>query len=58
MLYPEILLPKLSYPLLENREVSSFALVREAPVDVYAFLAKPGYEPDDVLPLIVAPSFP
>jgi hypothetical protein len=54
-LYPEILLPKSLYPLLENREVSPCAFVRETPVDVYAFLAKPGYEPDDILSLIVAP---
>jgi hypothetical protein len=36
--YPEILLPKPSYPLFENKEVSDYALVREIPVDVYAFL--------------------
>jgi hypothetical protein len=56
-IYPEILLPRPSYPLLENKEVSSCALVRETPVDVHAFLAKPGYEPDDILSLIVAPQF-
>jgi hypothetical protein len=54
-LYPEILLPKSSYPLFENSEILFCALVRETPVDVYAFLAKQGYELDDVLPLIVAP---
>ena len=54
-IYPEILLPKPSYPLLENKEVSPCALVRETLVDVYALLVKPGYEPDDILPLIVDP---
>jgi hypothetical protein len=40
---------------LENKEVLSCALVRETPVDVYAFLSKPGYQPDDILPFVVAP---
>jgi hypothetical protein len=56
-IYPAILLPKLSYLLLENNEVSSCFFIRETPVDIYAFIAKPGYEPDDMLPLIVAPQF-
>jgi hypothetical protein len=29
--------------------------VRETKVDVYQFLTKPGYEPDDILPLVIAP---
>jgi hypothetical protein len=53
--YPEILLPKKNYPILENNVVIDNALVRETVLDVYQFLAKTGYEPDDVLPLIVAP---
>jgi hypothetical protein len=54
-LYPNILLPKPSYPLLENPEVTPCALVRETSVNIYPFLAKSGYEPDDILPFIVAP---
>jgi hypothetical protein len=57
VIYPAILLPKSSYPLLEKKEVSSCSFIRETPVDIYAFLAKPGYEPDDMLTLIVAPQF-
>jgi hypothetical protein len=53
--YPEVLLPRQSYPILENEEVSDNALVRETTVNVYYFLSKTGYEPDDILPFVVAP---
>jgi len=53
--YPEILLPKQTYPILKNGEIKDNALVRETTVDVYQFLAKPGYEPDDIMSLVVAP---
>jgi len=54
-LYPEVLLPKSSSRLLKNEDVSSCALAREIAVDVYTFLAKAEYKPDDILPLVVAP---
>jgi hypothetical protein len=54
--YPEILLPSQTYPILKNEDIKDNALVRETMVDVYKFLAKPGYEPDDILSLVVAPS--
>jgi len=53
--YPEILLPRQTYPILKNEEIKDNALVRETTVDVYQFLTKPGYEPDDILSLVVAP---
>jgi hypothetical protein len=53
--YPEVLLPRQTYPILENEDIKDNALVRETAVDVYQFLAKHGYEPDDILPLVVAP---
>jgi len=53
--YPEILLSRQTYPILKNDDVKDNALVRETIVDVYQFLTKPGYEPDDILPLVVAP---
>ena len=53
--YPEILLPQRTYPILKNEEVNHNALVRETVIDVYQFLAKAGYEPDDILPFVVAP---
>ncbi|WP_461255526.1 hypothetical protein [Treponema sp. R80B11-R83G3] len=53
--YPEILLSRQTYPILKNDDVRDNALVRETMVDVYRFLTKPGYEPDDVLPLVTAP---
>jgi hypothetical protein len=53
--YPEILLPRQTYPILKNDDVKNNALVRETIADVYQFLTKPGYEPDDILPLVVAP---
>ena len=55
MYYPEILLPRHAYPVLENDDVKDNALVRETMSDVYQFLAKEGYEPDDILPYVVAP---
>ena len=53
--YPEILFPRRYYPILENKDVKDNALVRETTANVYQFLAKTGYEPDDILPLVVAP---
>jgi len=53
--YPEILLSRQTYPVLKNDDVKYNALVRETIVDVYQFLTKPGYEPDDILPLVIAP---
>jgi hypothetical protein len=53
--YPEILLPRQTYPVLENKEIRDNALVRETIINVYPFLEKKGYEPDDILPLVVAP---
>jgi len=53
--YPKILLPQKNYPLLKNEDIKDNALVRETVVDVYQFLSKTGYEPDDILPLVVAP---
>jgi hypothetical protein len=53
--YPKILLPRQTYPILKNEDVRDNALVRETKVDVYQFLTKPGYEPDDILSLVVAP---
>lgn len=54
-IYPEILLPKKPYPLLSNDEIAPNALVRETTVNIYPFLEKKGYAPDDLLPFIVAP---
>jgi hypothetical protein len=53
--YPKILLPRKTYPVLKNDDVKDNALVRETMIDVYQFLAKPRYEPDDILSLVVAP---
>jgi len=53
--YPEILLARQTYPILKNNDVKDNALVRETTVDVYQFLTKPVYEPDDILSLVVAP---
>jgi hypothetical protein len=55
MLYPAILLPRQTYPVLENRDIWDNALVHETLIDVYKFLEKAGYEPDDILPFVVAP---
>jgi hypothetical protein len=41
--------------MLENGDVRDNALVRETTVNVYQFLSKIGYEPDDILPFVVAP---
>ena len=41
--------------MLGNDDVSDNALVRETVVNVYQFLDKNGYEPDDILPFVVAP---
>ena len=38
--------------ILKNDNVKDNALVRETTVDVYQFLTKQGYEPDDILPLV------
>ena len=53
--YPASLLPQKTYPILTNDEVASNALVRETTTDLYAFLGKEGYTPDDILPFVVAP---
>ena len=53
MLYPTILLPRPTYPVLENRDIRDNVLVRETPVDVYQFLEKAGYESDDIPPLLL-----
>jgi len=55
MCYPEILLPRQTYPILENEDIEDNALVRETKMDMYPFLAKPGLEPDDILAFVVAP---
>ena len=55
MLYPTILLPRQTYPILENQDIRDNTLVRETMIDVYPFLEKAGYEPDDILPFVVAP---
>ena len=55
MYYPEILLPRQSYPILENIDIIENALARETKMDVYQFLAKPNNNIDDILPLVVAP---
>jgi hypothetical protein len=55
MRYPEILLPRQTYPFLENKDIMDNALARETMIDVYPFLEKAGYEPDDILPFVVAP---
>jgi len=53
--YPEILIPKSSYPVLKDEDLLLFALVRETVVNVYTYLTGNEYEPDDILPLVVAP---
>ena len=53
--YPEILLPRQTYPVLENEDIKDNALVRETVADIYPFLEKTGYEPDDVVSFIFAP---
>jgi hypothetical protein len=53
--YPDILLPRQTYPILENEDIKENALVRETTVNVYQFLTKTGYNPDDILPLAIAP---
>jgi hypothetical protein len=53
--YPKILLPMKNYPILNNEEITDNAFVRETKTDVYQFLNKDGYEPDDILSLVVAP---
>ncbi|GHV81117.1 hypothetical protein AGMMS49944_29080 [Spirochaetia bacterium] len=56
MPYPEILLPKRSYPILSNEDIADCALVRETPIDLYPILSKRGYTPDDIVRHIVAPN--
>jgi len=53
--YPDILLPKKTFPILKNKDVLENAFVRETIVDVYQFLSKSGFESDDIIPLVVAP---
>jgi hypothetical protein len=53
--YPPSLLPKKTFPVLANEEILHNALVRETRANLYLFLGKKGYMPDDILPLIVAP---
>ena len=53
--YPEVLLPRRNYPILENKDIKDNALVRETIINVYQFLTKTGYEPDDILHFLVAP---
>jgi hypothetical protein len=53
--YPEILLPKKNYPVLVNAMMNDCALVRETLTDLYVFLAKQSYGPDDILRFVVAP---
>ena len=53
--YPGVLLSRQAYPVLKNDDVKDNALVRETMVDLYLFLAKPGYEADDVISFVVAP---
>ena len=53
--YPEVLLPRRNYPILENKDVIDNALVRETTVNVYKFLTKTEYEPDDILHFVAAP---
>jgi hypothetical protein len=53
--YPEILLPRQTYPILGNEDIKDNTLVRETMINVYPFLEKAGYEPDDILPFVVAP---
>ena len=38
--YPEILLPRQTYPILENKDIMDNALVRETMTNVYPFLKK------------------
>jgi hypothetical protein len=54
--YPEILLPKRSYPILSNEEIGDCSLVRETLIDLYPILDKRGYTPDDILRFLVAPN--
>jgi hypothetical protein len=54
-LYPESLLPKQSYPILPNEDITDCSLIRETITDLYVFLEKPGYSPDDILRYIIAP---
>jgi hypothetical protein len=56
MAYPEILLPKRSYPILSNEDIMDCALVRETLIDLYPILDKRGYTPDDIVQHIVAPN--
>jgi len=55
MSYPEILLPRQTYPILTNEDIKNNALVRETIFNVYQFLAGTEYEPDDIMPFVVAP---
>jgi hypothetical protein len=54
--YPEILLPKRSYPILSNEEIGDCSLVRETSSDLYPILDRRGYTPDDILRFLVAPN--
>ena len=53
--YPEILLPLPNYPILKNEDVKENAMMRETTIDLYQFLEKPDYEPDDILSFVIAP---
>lgn len=55
MYYPSIFLPKKNYSILNNEDVRNNALARETKIDVYQFISKPEYEPEDIMPLVVAP---
>jgi len=55
MSYPEILLPRQTYPTLANEDIKNNALMRETIIDVYQFLARTEYELDDIMHFLVAP---
>jgi len=53
--YPEILLPRKSYPVLSGGEIASCAFVRETAIDLYPILRRNGFAPEDVVRHVVAP---
>ena len=49
------LISKKNYLMLENKEININTLVRETKTDVYQFLLKTGFAPDDILPVVGEP---
>jgi len=53
--YPEELLPRKLYPILNNDVIKNNTLVRETETDLYQLIENTDCETDDILPFVVSP---